>query len=81
MTRLYIILLVPYVLSSRLLCYTLFCRLPNSFMVQIREQVRWALPPSLTLTHHHSPSLTLTQPRSPSLTLAHTRTHAHSRTT
>lgn len=57
LTRLYIILLVPYVLSSRLLCYTLFCRLPNSFMVQIRgEQVGGSSP------HPHSCSLTPPSP-------------------
>ncbi|CAI6003413.1 unnamed protein product [Closterium sp. NIES-64] len=39
-TRLYIILLVPYVFTSRLLCLGLFSRLPNGMMVQLRgEQV------------------------------------------
>ncbi|CAI5509391.1 unnamed protein product [Closterium sp. Naga37s-1] len=43
-TRLYIILLVPYVFTSRLLCLGLFSRLPNGMMVQLRgEQVTsWA---------------------------------------
>lgn len=39
--RLYIILLVPYVLASRLLCYTLFCRLPCSMRVQMRGEQVW----------------------------------------
>ncbi|CAI5509456.1 unnamed protein product [Closterium sp. Naga37s-1] len=44
-TRLYIILLVPYVFTSRLLCLGLFSRLPNGMMVQLRgEQVCMLVP-------------------------------------
>ncbi|CAI7885396.1 unnamed protein product, partial [Closterium sp. NIES-54] len=40
-TRLYIILLVPYVFTSRLLCLGLFSRLPNGMMVQLRGEQVW----------------------------------------
>ncbi|GJP54615.1 hypothetical protein CLOM_g13684 [Closterium sp. NIES-68] len=40
-TRLYIILLVPYVFASRLLCLGLFSRLPNGMMVQLRGEQVW----------------------------------------
>ena len=50
--RLYVILLVPYVISSRILCLCLFSRLPNGMPVQLRgEQVR--LRPDLRQSHRY----------------------------
>eukprot|EP00850_Spirogloea_muscicola_P017740 SM000155S01669 [mRNA] locus=s155:215267:219042:+ [translate_table: standard] len=39
--KVYIILLVPYVVASRIMCYIFFCRLPKSINVQIRGEQCW----------------------------------------